>query len=44
MKRSEALKLRGIVEKAVTSLDDKIASEAATLFPRWNSCICWHAH
>lgn len=34
MKRSEALKLRGIVEKAVTSLDDKIASEAATLFPR----------
>lgn len=33
MKLSEAIKLRGIVEQAVTSLDDKTASEAATLFP-----------
>lgn len=34
MKRSEALKLRAIVEQAVTSLDDKMASTASTLFPR----------
>ena len=34
MKRSEALYLRSIVEQAVTSLDDKTASTAATLFPR----------
>lgn len=33
MKRSEALYLRSIVEQAVTSLDDKTASTAATLFP-----------
>ena len=32
MKRSEAIKLRGIVEQAATSLDDKTASEAAMLF------------
>lgn len=34
MKRSEVLKLRGIVEQAAASLDDKTASEGATLFPR----------
>lgn len=34
MKRSEALKLRAIVEQAVGSLDDKAASEGTTLFPR----------
>ena len=34
MKRSEALYLRSVVEQAVTSLDDKTASTAATLFPR----------
>lgn len=34
MKRSEAIYLRSIVEKAVSSLDDKTASTAATLFPR----------
>lgn len=34
MKRSEALKLRSIVEQAAVSLDDKTASEAAALFPR----------
>ena len=34
MKRSEAIYLRSIVEKAVTSLDDKTASTAATLFPK----------
>lgn len=33
MKRSEVLKLRSIVEQAAASLDDKTASEAATLFP-----------
>lgn len=34
MKRSEAIHLRSIVEQAVTSLGDKTASTAATLFPR----------
>lgn len=34
MKRSEALKLRSIVEQAAVSLDDKTASEGTTLFPR----------
>ena len=32
MKRSEAIRLRGIVEQATQSLDDKTASEAPTLF------------
>ena len=32
MKRSEAVRLRGIVEQAAQSLDDKTASEAPTLF------------
>lgn len=34
MKRSEAIRLRAIVETAVVSLDDQTASEAASLFPR----------
>ena len=34
MKREEALRLRAIVEQSATSLDDKIASEGVTLFPR----------
>lgn len=34
MKMSEALKLRNIVEQASVSLDDKTASEGASLFPR----------
>ena len=34
MKRAEAIRLRAIVEQAATSLDDKTASTAATLFPR----------
>lgn len=34
MTRKDALRLRQIVEKAAVSLDDKTASEAATLFPR----------
>lgn len=34
MTREEAMKLRSIVEKAAVSLDDKTASEGATLFPR----------
>lgn len=32
--RKQALRLREIVEQASTSLDDKIASEAPTLFPK----------
>ena len=34
MKRNEAIYLRSVVEQAATSLDDKTASTAATLFPR----------
>ena len=34
MKRAEAVYLRSLVEQAATSLDDKTASTAATLFPR----------
>lgn len=34
MKRAEAIYLRSIVEYASASLDDKIASTAATLFPK----------
>ena len=34
MTREEALKLRSIVEIAAVSLDDKTASEGASLFPR----------
>ena len=34
MKRSEAIRLRAIVETAAISLDDKTASEAAALCPR----------
>ena len=34
MKRAEAIYLRSIVEQAATSLDDKTASTATTLFPR----------
>lgn len=37
MKRSEVLKLRSIIEKAASSLDDKTASTVATLFPRLKS-------
>lgn len=33
MKRTDALKLRSIIEQAATSLDDQTASEAAMLFP-----------
>lgn len=34
MKRAEAIYLRSIMEQAASSLDDKTASTAATLFPR----------
>lgn len=34
MKRSEALKLRALIEQASASLPDKEASEGASLFPR----------
>lgn len=34
MKRSEVLKLRSVMELSATSLDDKTASTAPTMFPR----------
>ena len=34
MKKSEAIRLREIIEQATVSLDDKTASEGAMLFPR----------
>ncbi len=36
MKRSQALKLRSMIEKAAVSLDDSDALEAVELFPSWN--------
>lgn len=33
MKRKDAIYLRSVIEKATTSLDDAVASTAATLFP-----------
>ena len=35
MKRSEVLKLRGIIEKAVQSLNDETALQAVSLHPAW---------
>lgn len=35
MKRSEALKLRKIIEEAVQSLADETALQAVTLYPAW---------
>lgn len=37
MKRSEVLKLRGIIEKVAQFLDDETALEAVTLHPAWAS-------
>ena len=37
MKRSEVLKLRGIIEKATQFLDDETALDAVTLHPAWAS-------
>lgn len=34
MKRSEAVKMRAVIEKATASLDDRIASEAPSMFPK----------
>ena len=34
MTRNEAIRLRSIIEEAVKSLDDRIASESASLFPK----------
>lgn len=50
MKKHEAIELRKIIEEASASLDDKTASEGATLFPRLKedgslvkagTRICW---
>lgn len=37
MKRSHALKLRSMIEKASVSLDDSDALEAVELFPAWKA-------
>ena len=37
MKRSEVLKLRGIIEKATQLLDDETALDAVSLHPAWAS-------
>lgn len=51
MKRTEALRIRSVIEQAVTSLDDARASEAPTLFPgmkydgmliKAGTRICWN--
>jgi hypothetical protein len=52
MKRSEAIKMRLIIEKSVASLNDTDALEAPTLFPMWaegesysaNERICYNGN
>ena len=39
----EALKLRPLIEKAVQSLDDNDALEAATLYPHWAAGVSYSA-
>lgn len=41
--REEAYKLRAIIEQAVTSLDDKTALEAVTLYPTWAAGVDYKA-
>lgn len=43
MKRSEVLKLRGIIETAVQSLDNETALQAVTLYPVWAAGIDYAA-
>ena len=35
MKRSEAIRMRGIIEQAMQSVEDNVAVTAVTLFPEW---------
>ena len=39
MKKSEAIKLRKLIEKAVESLPDNEAVQAKTLYPKWKDLI-----
>ena len=39
MKRSEALRLRGVIEKSVQSLDNSDALKVISLYPSFNSMI-----
>ena len=41
MKRNEAIRMREIIELAVTSLTDEIALEVVTLFPEWKEDIVY---
>lgn len=43
MKRSQAIKLRAMIEKAAVSLDDSDALEAVELFKSWYSGIAYLA-
>ena len=43
MKRNEAIRMREIIELAVTSLTDEIALEVVTLFPEWKEDIAYEA-
>lgn len=43
MKRSQAIKLRSMIEKAAVSLDDEDALEAVELFKSWYSGISYLA-
>lgn len=42
MKRSEALKLRGIIEQSAQSLSDETALKAVCLHPMWASGTVYH--
>lgn len=41
MKRSEALKLRSVMEQSAVSLDDQTASKAPAIFPRLKGDGAW---
>ena len=43
MKRNEAIRMREIIELAVTSLTDEIALEVVTLFPEWKEDTAYEA-
>lgn len=43
MKRSEAIRMRKIIEMAVASLTDEAALEVVTLFPEWEAGVEYEA-
>ena len=44
MKRSEAIRIRGIIEMAMQFVDDTIALSVVTLFPKWTTGTTYDAN